>query len=117
MKCSVRKLDFIYFDAGGGHRSAASALAEVIAQQGRPWEIRMVNLQEQLDALDIFLRFTGVRLQDVYNLLLKKGWTLGSAGLLKGLHSLIRVYQPALVRRLRDFWLRSRPDMVVSIIP
>jgi len=92
-------------------------LAEVIAQQGRPWEVRMVNLQEQLDALDIFLRFTGVRLQDVYNLLLKKGWTLGSGGLLKGLHALIRVFQPALVRRLSDFWLTSRPDMVVSIVP
>jgi hypothetical protein len=45
----VKKLDFIYFDAGGGHRSAAMALQQVIAQQGRPWEIRMVNLQEQLD--------------------------------------------------------------------
>jgi hypothetical protein len=50
----VRKLDFLYFDAGGGHRSAATALERVIAQQGRPWEIRMVNLQEQLDALDVF---------------------------------------------------------------
>src|ERR1035438_10104318 len=68
----VIKLDFIYFDAGGGHRSAAMALQQVIAQQGRPWEIRMVNLQEQLDNLDIFRRITGIRLQDYYNLLLKK---------------------------------------------
>src|SRR5579871_6069180 len=83
---STKKLDFIYFDAGGGHRSAAMALQQVIAQQGRPWEIRMVNLQEQLDALDIFRRITGIRLQDYYNLLLKKGWTIGSAELLKGLH-------------------------------
>jgi hypothetical protein len=113
----VRKLDFIYFDAGGGHRSAATALEQVIAQQGRPWEIRMVNLQEQLDELDIFRRITGVRLQDIYNLLLKKGWTLGSTELLKGLHLLIRAMQPALVARLRKFWSESRPDMVVSLIP
>ena len=79
----MKKLDFIYFDAGGGHRSAAMALQQVIAQQGRPWEIRMVNLQEQLDNLDIFRRITGIRLQDYYNLLLKKGWTLGSGELLK----------------------------------
>jgi 1,2-diacylglycerol 3-beta-galactosyltransferase len=113
----VKKLDFIYFDAGGGHRSAAMALQQVIAQQGRPWEIRMVNLQEQLDVLDIFRRITGIRLQDYYNLLLKKGWTLGSAELLKGLHIVIRLFQPKLVRLLRDFWLAGQPDMVVSLIP
>ena len=113
----MRKLDFLYFDAGGGHRSAATALERVIAQQGRPWEIRMVNLQEQLDALDVFRRITGIRLQDIYNLLLKKGWTLGSAGMLEGLHLLIRAMQPALVDRLRKFWSESRPDMVVSLIP
>jgi 1,2-diacylglycerol 3-beta-galactosyltransferase len=113
----VKKLDFIYFDAGGGHRSAAMALQQVIAQQGRPWEIRMVNLQEQLDNLDVFRRITGIRLQDYYNLLLKKGWTLGSGELLKGLHIIIRLFQPALVRMLRDFWRAGRPDMVVSLIP
>jgi hypothetical protein len=113
----VRKLDFLYFDAGGGHRSAATALERVIAQQGRPWEIRMVNLQEQLDALDVFRRITGIRLQDIYNLLLKKGWTVGSAGMLKALHLVIRAMQPALVARLRKFWSESRPDMVVSLIP
>ena len=113
----VKKLDFIYFDAGGGHRSAAMALQQVIAAQGRPWEIRMVNLQEQLDVLDIFRRVTGIRLQDYYNLLLKKGWTIGSSELLKGLHIVIRMFQPSLIRLLRDFWSAGRPDMVVSLIP
>jgi 1,2-diacylglycerol 3-beta-galactosyltransferase len=113
----VKKFDFIYFDAGGGHRSAALALQKVVTEQGRPWEIRLVNLQEQLDNLDIFRRITGIRLQDYYNLLLKKGWTLGSAELLKGLHVVIRMFQPALVHLLRDFWQSSRPDMVVSLIP
>ena len=93
------------------------ALQKVIAQQQRPWEIRMVNLQEQLDNLDIFRRITGIRLQDYYNLMLKKGWTLGSGELLKGLHVVIRMFQPALVRLLRDFWRDSGPDVVVSLIP
>src|SRR5579862_3614110 len=93
------------------------ALQQTIAQQGRPWEIRMVNLQEQLDALDIFRRITGIRLQDYYNLLLKKGWTIGSSHLLKGLHVVIRMFQPALVRLLQDFWRQNPPDMVVSLIP
>lgn len=93
------------------------ALQQVIAAQRRPWEIRMVNLQEQLDTLDIFRRYTGIRVQDYYNLLLKKGWTLGSSELLKGLHIVIRLFQTKLVRLLQGFWSAGRPDMVVSLIP
>lgn len=113
----MKRLDFIFFDAGGGHRSAATALQQVIVAQGRPWEVRLVNLQEQLDSLDVFRKITGIRLQDIYNLLLKKGWTLGSGRLLEGLHAVIRLFQPALVRRLHDFWRADRPDMVVSLVP
>ena len=55
-------------------------------QQQRPVEIRLVNLQELLDEIDIFRKVTGLRLQDVYNLMLKKGWTLGSPQLMAGMH-------------------------------
>ena len=94
----MKKVAFFYFDAGGGHRSAALALQQVITGQDRPWETSLVNLQEQLDALDIFRKLTGIRLQDHYNLLLKKGWTLGTGAMLKGLQGVVRLYQPALVR-------------------
>jgi 1,2-diacylglycerol 3-beta-galactosyltransferase len=111
------KLDFLYFDAGGGHRSAASALRQVIADQQRPWEIRMVNLQEVLDPLDVFRKITRVRMQDIYNLMLKKGWTLGSPQLTRGMHLVLALYRPAQVRLLEKFWRESRPDMVVSLVP
>ena len=114
---AVKKLDFIFFDAGGGHRSAATALKAVIEQQQRPWEVRLVNLQEILDPLDIFRKYTGLRLQDVYNTILKKGWTIGSSLLLPPMHGLIRLYHRGQVRLLREFWARSQPDLVVSLIP
>ncbi len=77
----------------------------------------MVNLQEVLDPLDVFRKITGVRLQDFYNLILKKGWTLGSTQLLKGMHGLLRLYLPAQARLLREFWRENRPDLVVSLVP
>ena len=80
----MKRLDFIYFDAGGGHRAAATALQKVMESQQRPFEIRMVNLQEILASLDVFRKLTGLGLQDIYNLMLKKGWTLGSAELTAG---------------------------------
>jgi 1,2-diacylglycerol 3-beta-galactosyltransferase len=113
----MKKLDLIFFDAGGGHRSAATALRLVIQQQQRPWEVRLVNLQEVLDPLDIFRKFTGLRLQDVYNLMLKKGWTLGTPQLVRAMHGLIRLYHPGQVRLLEDFWRQDRPDLVVSLVP
>jgi hypothetical protein len=113
----MKRIDFLFFDAGGGHRSAANALSLAIERSGRPWEIRLVNLQEVLDPLDIFRKYFGLRLQDVYNLLLKKGWTLGSAQLLRGMHLLIRLYHPKQVRLLERFWEGRDSDLVVSLVP
>jgi hypothetical protein len=113
----MKKLDFIYFDAGGGHRAAANGLRQVIEQQGRAFEIRMVNLQELLDSIDIFRKMTGLRLQDVYNVFLKHGWTLGSGAILSTMHTLIRLFHSQQVRVLEKFWKKSRPDLVVSLVP
>jgi len=114
---SWMRVDFIYFDAGGGHRAAANALRQVIEQQKRPFEIRMVNLQEVLDAMDVFRKLTGLRLQDIYNLMLKKGWTLGSPQLMVGMHWVIRLFHSRTVHLLEAFWREHRPEMVVSLVP
>ena len=113
----VKQVDFLYFDAGGGHRAAANALKQVVEQQRRPFEIRLVNLQEKLDSLDVFRKITGLRLEDVYNTMLKKGWTLGSPQLTVGMHFVIRMFHSQQVRVLEAFWRESRPDMVVSLVP
>lgn len=111
------RLDFIFFDAGGGHRAAATALKQAVEEQGRPWDVRMVNLQEVLDPLDVFRKITGLRLEDIYNTLLRKGWTLGSPQLLRAMHAVIRLYHGAQVRLLTQFWRDSPPDLVVSLVP
>lgn len=112
-----KKIDLVFFDAGGGHRSAATALKQVAEQQGRDWEIRLVNLQHVLAPLDIFRKVTGVASEDVYNLTLKKGWTFGSPQLARLMQALIRYYHPRQVELLRKFWQESRPDLLVSVVP
>src|SRR5690349_1373935 len=113
----MKRLDMLFFDAGGGHRAAANALRQVMEQQGRPFEIRLVNLQEVLDSIDVFRKVTGLRLQDIYNLMLKKGWTLGSPQLTAGMHVVIGMFHTRQVRMLESFWQKSRPDMAVSLVP
>jgi 1,2-diacylglycerol 3-beta-galactosyltransferase len=110
-------VDFVYFDAGGGHRAAATALKGVIDQQNRGWNIRLANLQELLDPLDIFRKITRIRLEDIYNRLLAKGWTLGSVQMLAAMHAVIRVYHRPAVRLLERHWEQTQPDMVVSLVP
>lgn len=113
----MKTIELVFFDAGGGHRSAANALCEVVKREARPWEMRMMNLQELLDEMDIFRKLTGHRLQDLYNLMLRRGWTLGSPHLMKIMHGIIRVLHGKQVKLLSNYWSESKPDLVVSVIP
>src|SRR5580658_2834774 len=110
------RLDFIFFDAGGGHRAAAEALREAMAEQRPNWNVRLVNLQETLDQLDPIHKLTGIRMQDVYNSMLRSGWTLGAGAILPLLHGIVRALHPSAVRLLEAFW-RSPPDLVLSLVP
>lgn len=110
-------IDLVYFDAGGGHRASAQALEAMIREQGRPWQVRLVNLFEVLDPQGSFRRFTGMRPEDLYNRRLERGWTLSFRQELKLLQAVIRLAHPRLVHRLQQHWLRTEPDMVVSVVP
>jgi UDP-N-acetylglucosamine:LPS N-acetylglucosamine transferase len=55
--------------------------------------------------------------EDVYNRRLARGWTIGLGSELRVLQAMIRVAHPTLVRRLRAHWERTRPDLVVSLVP
>ncbi len=114
----MANLDFLFFDAGGGHRAAATALREVCAEKHPEWTVRLVHVQEVLSDFDIFRRLFGIKTEDVYNLVLRKGWTLGSGGTLRGLQFLIRLYHGMQVDYLERYWKAGpRPDLVVSLIP
>lgn len=112
-----RKIEFVFFDAGGGHRAAATALQMAIQGQNRPWDVHLTNLQEQLDQLDILKKYAGIRIQDFYNKMLRNGWTLGSPELMRVLQFIIRLYHRPTVRMLEAHWKKTQPDMVVSFVP
>jgi len=112
-----RRISLVFFDAGGGHRNAATALQVEIGRQELPFEVTLVNLQEILDPLDILRKLTGIRIQDLYNKMLRHGWTLGSPQLMRVLQRVVRLYHGPSVRVLKSFWLETAPDMVVSVVP
>jgi len=111
------QVDLIYFDAGGGHRASAKALISAAEQQHRAWQINPINLRDLLEPADVILRVTGVRVEDFYNSQLKSGLTIGTGPLLRITQMLIRQLEPEMIKLLADHWQRSRPDLVVSMIP
>jgi 1,2-diacylglycerol 3-beta-galactosyltransferase len=112
-----RRLTIVFFDAGGGHRSAAEALKSVLATQPRRWQVELLNLQELLDQIDLLKKVTGLRIQDGYNLILRKGWTRLTPQLLPVLQALVRAYHRPTVRRLENYWKQHPADLVLSVIP
>lgn len=110
-------IDLVYFNAGGGHRTAAQALAAAIGEQGRPWQVRLVNLFDVLDPRGLFKKYTGMAPEDYYNKRLARGWTLGLAQELKLLQGTVRLAHAALVKPLQRHWAATEPDLVVSLIP
>jgi len=110
-------IDFVFFNAGGGHRAAALALQEVIALQRRPWRVRLVNLVDMVDPAARFRRSLGFQPEDLYNLRLARGWTAGLAWELKLLQGVIRLGHRWIVQRIARHWEGAPPDLIVSLIP
>ena len=112
----MKTVDLIYFNAGGGHRASALALQQSIAQSGLPWQVRLVNLTEVLDPQGTLRKYT-FSPEDYYNARLARGLTLGLRHELKLLQGALRLLHPTLLKILKLHWLRTEPDLVVSLIP
>ncbi len=117
MASAPKTLEMVFFDAGGGHRSAATALSAVIAERYPEWRIDLVNLQEVLEPVDLFHKVTGHQSQTFYNGILKRGWTYGSLTMLRGLQRGISLYSDHIEAVLEDRWRVTQPDLLVSLIP
>jgi hypothetical protein len=107
----------LFHDAGGGHRNAAIALQSMIAQQGRPWQVELVQFQDLTDHLDVLRKLTGIRIQEQYNIILQNGWTLGATQLLRVLQLTIRLFHGPMVKLLAKTWREKPADMLISVIP
>jgi len=113
----LRKLTIVFHHAGGGHQSAADALKATLVGQEHPWDVTLLDIQELLDPLDLIRRATGLRIQDTYNLILRKGWTRFTPQLLVVLQGTIRLYHAPIVKLLRAYWAQHPADLVLSVIP
>lgn len=113
----MKQIHILFHDAGGGHRNAAVALQTIVAQQNRAWEVDLIQFQDLTDQLDVLRKFTGIRIQEQYNILLRNGWTLGSTQLLRVLQGTIRLFHGPMVKLLARRFQQHPADLLVSVIP
>ena len=134
-------IEIFYFDAGGGHRNALTALTRLIEKTHPGWTVVPVDLQALLEPIDpvyrLTQRLTGsikrlllpvapglsmepIQAQDIYNNALRRGVTTGMATILPVLQKFIARYSTEIEALLARRWKSpgtTRPDLVVSVIP
>ena len=110
-------VDLIFFDAGGGHRASAIALKAVAERQFHDWQIRLMDLRAVLEASDFIRRLTGVKVESLYNKMLRYGFTAIVNPMLPMMHLLVQRMHLSHVRMLARHWRTASPDLVVSLVP
>ncbi|MBV9742276.1 MAG: galactosyldiacylglycerol synthase [Acidobacteriia bacterium] len=110
-------IDLIYIDSGGGHRAAAQAIEAVVGEERKPWDLCLHGAQDLLNSIDFIRKATGIPFEEIYNILLRRGWTRGSRQLIVISHLLIRMSHRSQVEVLAEHWRNHPVDMVVSLIP
>jgi hypothetical protein len=115
----MKKIDLVFVDAGGGHRSTATALYQALKKHQPFLEPRLFNLEETevVESMDIFHKIIGILGTDFYNSMLKKGWTRLESLYLTLAKFSIRCQHSTGLKVLENYWLERQPDLVVSCIP
>jgi 1,2-diacylglycerol 3-beta-galactosyltransferase len=111
------KIHLLFFDAGGGHRSAATALQASAAASHPDWQTELVNIGKLLEPLDFFHKYVGIAGEDIYNKILQHGLTLGAVGMLRATQNIVRLNRRGIRKLMAEYWQKTRPDLVVSLIP
>src|SRR5215472_11366078 len=113
----MRKIVIPFTKGGGGHRAAANAMLHVIERQGHRWRIELLDVDKVLRPLDPFFWVFRIEGCEIYNWLLRQGWTFGSEILIRIMQAEYRIVHPFQVRIFRRRWRELKPDLVLSVMP
>ena len=113
----MRKIVIPYTKGGGGHRAAAIAMSEVIKRQGHRWQVELLDVDKLLRPLDPFYWIFRIEGCQIYNWLLRQGWTFGSEAVVRIMQAGYRIVHPFQVMIFRQLWRELRPDLILSVMP
>ena len=108
----MKQVYLMIYDLGGGHRSIANALHDVIKQRNLPWQVHIVEFFRDIVGTDAP--------HNVYNnFVLKKKWAqvINEPILVPSFKLQVRLRYRAWRSLLEEYWQEHPPDLVVSLLP
>jgi 1,2-diacylglycerol 3-beta-galactosyltransferase len=118
--CSI---NVITGQGGGGHYATYRAIRVIAEQQKLPWQFQVLDMDEIItqlsqqnqlnNAYDVF----GVSAHDLYNWMLRSGWTWLWPMLMRLNKWLVRLNYKMGVRLFEQHWYEQQPDLVLSVMP
>ena len=108
----MKQVYLMIYDLGGGHRSVANTLHEIIKQRNLPWQVHIVEFFQDIVATDAP--------HNVYNnLILEKKWVriINQPILVPSFKLQVRLRYQAWRSLMEEYWQEHPPDLVVSLLP
>ncbi|MBD2727334.1 hypothetical protein H6G96_13600 [Nostoc sp. FACHB-892] len=108
---------------GGGHYAMYNALRAVVEQQQLPWRFSVTDIDEIADGLAeqkkivSAYKLFGFSGHDLYNLMLKSGWTWLWPLKMRLNKLLVKLNHDVGVKIFEEYWREQQPDLVVSVVP
>lgn len=115
----MAKIIILYTDAGGGHKSIAQTLQEIIFAN-TDWQVELINPYRELCAnFDIVKRLFGISAEDLYNRYVsEKNSAIIKLLIISAFFKLnLALPRSKIVRKLTATWQKLQPDMVISVTP
>jgi 1,2-diacylglycerol 3-beta-galactosyltransferase len=113
----IRRIVVTTNNSGGGHRATAQAIKDIIERQRRPWTVEFLDLDVATEPVDLLWLLTRIHGCEIYNFMLRHGWTVGWRWHVAAMHVVIKAMHPLLVRAFRKYWREVKPDLVLSVTP
>ncbi len=117
------RINVVTGQGGGGHYAAYRALRAIAEQQNLPWEFQVTDMDDIIteltqqntiqNAYDMF----GISGHDLYNLMLKSGWTWMWPLKMRLNKLLVKLNYEVGCNFFEQHWRRQNPDLVVSFMP
>ena len=107
---------------GGGHYATYHALRAIAEQQQLPWQFQvtdmddiMATMTESKKAMNAY-KLVGSSVSDLYNLMLKNGWTWLWPLQMRLNKLLVKLNYDAGVEFFENYWREQQPDLVISVV-
>jgi hypothetical protein len=108
---------------GGGHYATYHAIRALAEQLNLPWEIQVTDMDEIIENLAKdnkvanAYEMMGIHGDDLYNLMLKSGWTWLWPLKMRLNKFLVKLNYDAGLQFFEQYWREQQPDLVISVMP